>query len=605
MSAEALGQFFDEHAPREMLDAEIAGAAIVVVSEGQVRFARGYGHADVALKTPVSPSATLFRIASISKVVTYTAVMQLVAQGKIDLDADVTRYLDFPIPATYAAPITVRHLMAHTSGFADTVEGRWVRTGKPLATRDYLIRQMPKRIFAPGAVPGYSSYGPTLAGYIVERVSGEPFESYVERHIFRPLGMSHSSFAQPLPPQLAPLLSQAYDTATGPARPFDTAQIGPATSMSSSAIDMARFMLASLGEPGPADTLLQPATLAQMHTVQFRHHPAGPGIALGLYEMDVAAQRLIGHTGDIPGFHSGLYLWPGQRTGLLILQNTEAGDAMRNRLVKAFAAQFLPPVKRAVTVRGHAATDQSAQVQGSYLSSDRFESSPLFLSAVLRQSLVRVVGPGQLAVDGQVGSVEWQAGDSAIWRNSANPLRLRYFRKDADGRWEMSNSVDPVRIMQQAPWYLHPQLVGYVLLASIAVVLLSLLAWPMSAILRSRGGTRAVLSPELQKADNTLRLVGLLTLSPWLLYAGIGIVVMQDLLFISSPICAWLLRAVQVLSWLAVAGTVAALWAASVGWRAHDASLMSRSRHALITLACTGAAAVAWQGGLLIWNGRY
>lgn len=582
MTAEDLGTFFDEHATREMKKADVAGAAIVIVKDDKVLFARGYGYADVERKTPVSTGDTLFRIASISKVVTYTAVMQLVEQGKIDLDADVARYLDFSIPATFAQPITMRHLMMHTTGFDETVEGRWVGPGKLGPLRDYLVRQMPKRLYAPGTVPSYSSYGTTLAGYVVERVSGETFETYIERHIFAPLGMRHSSFAQPLPPSLAPMLTKGYATGSGPAASFDTAQAVPATSMSSSAADMAQFMLAHLrGNAAPGPSLLMPATLAQMHTVQYRHHPAAPGIALGLYEMDEAAQRVLGHHGDIPGFHSGLYLLPEQRIGVLILQNTEAGPNMRTALLKSFVDRYLAPLPHAAALPPSAAL---AEMSGSYLTSRRFDTSPLSLSYLLGQSVVRVARPGTLVIDTHLGldgkPVEWHEVASGVWQSAANPIRHLYFRKNALGDWEMSNSRDPVQVMQMVPWYRHKLFILWGLALSVGALLLSVLSWPFPAL----------------RLPLRMRVTGLLMLSPWLVYGGTGLVIMNDLLFVSSPTCSVLLRVVQALSWLAAGGAIFAV---------REALAVRRVHQVLFALAGLGATVVAGLGGFLIWSGVY
>jgi CubicO group peptidase (beta-lactamase class C family) len=609
LTTEELGALFDHQVPREMEKAGVAGSAIVVVKDGSVLLARGYGYADIEHATPVSPSTTLFRVASISKVVTYTAVMQLVEQGKIDLDSDIARYLDFPIPATFAQPITMRNLMSHTAGFEDTVRGRWVQPGQLESSRDYLALQMPKRIFAPGKVPAYSSYGTTLAGYIVERVSGEPFETYVERHIFSRLGMRHSSFAQPLPPGLAPMLAKGYDTRSGPARALDTAQIAAATSMSSSTLDMARFMLAHLGGralPGPA--VLMSATLAQMHAVQFRHHPTGPGNALGLFEMDEVAPRLMGHTGDIPGFHSGMYLWPDQRIGLFIVQNTGTGPGMRNALLKSFAGRYLAPSASVAAMPRRVIAGESEQIQGSYRVTRRFESSPLSLKLLLDQSVVRMVSPGTIVIDTHSGSsgkpVEWHQIDSGVWQNAENPFRRQYFRKNAQGGWEMSSNRSAEQIWQKSPWHQHKLLILFVLPGAFVIVLPSLLAWPLTALLRRRR-PQSDLSPALLKLRNCMRLAGLLTLSPWVLYAGIGLIVANDLLFIATPAFPILLRAVQVLAWLAVAATIGAIWAASVSWRTRQASWLSRAHQALFLLACLGAATMAWQGGLLVWNGKF
>lgn len=610
MTTEDLSTLFDEHAVREMKKADVAGAAIVVVKDGKVIFSRGYGHADVEQKIPVSPSHTLFRIASISKVVTYTAVMQLVEQGKIDLDADVARYLDFTIPAAFGKPMTMRHLMSHTAGFEETVQGRWVKPGELTGLRDYLVRQMPKRLFSPGSVPAYSSYGTALAGYIVERVSGQPFEIYIEKHVFAQLGMQHSSFAQPLPLRLASMLAKGYVTGTGPASPFDTAQIAPAASMSSSAMDMARFMLAHLGgEAAPGPPLMMPATLAKMHSAQFRHHPAGPGIALGIYEMDEVARRLVGHTGDIPCFHSGMYLFPEQRIGLFIVQNTEAGEAMRNTLLKVFAGRYLTPLSQVAVMPRGATTDESEQIPGSYRTSWRFDSSPLSLKFLLDQSIVRMVTPGTLVIDKQVGldgePINWHRVDLGVWQSATNPLRRLYFRKNAQGDWEMSSNRNPVYIMQKSPWHQHKMLILIVLPSSIVVVLLSVLGWPLSSLLRGHGTALAALAPQSLKVRNSMRLAGLLTLAPWVLYGGIALVVMNDLLFVASPACSMLLRVVHLMAWFAVAGTIGAFWATSVSLRAREVPWVSRVHHASVSMACLGATAMSWQGGLLFWNGRY
>ena len=191
--------FLDALIPSELRTRNIAGAVVSVVKDGQVLLQKGYGYADFEAKKPVIPDQTLFRPGSISKLFTATAVMQLVEQGKLDLDRDVNDYLDFAIPKTYPEPITLRRLLTHTAGFEETLKNLFVAREsdmKPLGT--YLVNQMPARIFPPGKIPSYSNYGFTLAGYIVERVSGEKFERYIDNHILKPLKMNNSTFDQPL-----------------------------------------------------------------------------------------------------------------------------------------------------------------------------------------------------------------------------------------------------------------------------------------------------------------------------------------------------------------------------------------------------------------------
>src|SRR5437763_10347695 len=260
--------FLDALIPSQLQNRDIAGAVVSVVKDGQVLFAKGYGYADFTAKKPVLADQTLFRPGSISKLFTATAVMQLVEQGKLDLDRDVNEYLDFAIPKIYPEPITLRRLLTHTAGFEDTLKNLFVAHEsdlKPLRT--YLVNQMPARIFPPGKIPSYSNYGFTLAGYIVERASGEKFERYIDNHLLQPLRMTNSTFDQPLPPQLAPNMSNGYFNASKKPRHFEFVHAAPAGALSTTAADMTRFMLAFLQDGTLEEaTILKPETVRQMET---------------------------------------------------------------------------------------------------------------------------------------------------------------------------------------------------------------------------------------------------------------------------------------------------------------------------------------------------
>ena len=239
--------WLDGFMPYALSSGGIAGAVVVVVKDGQVLTERGFGYADVKTKKPVDPQRTLFRPGSVSKTFTWTAVMQQVEAGKLDLDTDVNRYLDFTIPPYNGQPITLRNLMTHSAGFEEQLRDNFVTKAKDMQPLDvFLKHNIPERIYAPGTVVAYSNYGATLAGYMVQRVSGEPFDAYVKRHIFDPLGMTHSTFDQPLPASLAPDMASGYITADKPPRPFEMITVAPAGSLSSTGDDMARFMIAHL-----------------------------------------------------------------------------------------------------------------------------------------------------------------------------------------------------------------------------------------------------------------------------------------------------------------------------------------------------------------------
>ena len=165
-----LEAFLDELFGRQMKEHHIAGAAVSVVKDGKLFFAKGYGYADVENRIPVNPEATNFRIGSVGKVFTWTAVMQLVEQGQLDLDADINTYLDFRIPDTYPQPITLKHLLTHTSGFEDRLFATVVSDASELLpVRDWLVSHMHARVRPPGDA-GYSNYNAMLAGNIVPRV---------------------------------------------------------------------------------------------------------------------------------------------------------------------------------------------------------------------------------------------------------------------------------------------------------------------------------------------------------------------------------------------------------------------------------------------------
>jgi CubicO group peptidase (beta-lactamase class C family) len=194
-----------------MEDHHIVGVAVSVVKDGKLFFAKGYGYADLENNIRVDPEATLFKLGSLTKLFTWTAVMQLAEQGKLDLDADVNTYLDFRIPDTYPQPITLKHLMAHTSGFEDLhAEMVTLAEENLLPPREWLASHIPARVRPPGEVAAYSNYGAALAGYIVARVSGQSYSQYVQEHILDPLGMEGTTALWPTPPELLARESVGY-----------------------------------------------------------------------------------------------------------------------------------------------------------------------------------------------------------------------------------------------------------------------------------------------------------------------------------------------------------------------------------------------------------
>ena len=351
-----LEAFLDEELGREMEKHHIAGAAVSVVKDGELFFAKGYGDADLENKIPVDSEQTIFHVGSVGKLFTWTAVMQLVEEGKLDLDEDINTYLDFRIPDTYPQPITLKHLMTHTSGFEDRFLDFVVSdTSELVPAREWLVTYMPARVCPPGDCAGYSNYNAMLAGYIVARVSGEPYDQYIQEHIFDPLGMVHSTAQSPMPPEMRAHASVGYTYEDGDFQTFPdyTAQpaLWPSGAHQASVTDMARFMIAHLqnGRYSDANTagarILEEITARQMHSTVYTPDPRLLGAAYGFADMSDNGQRTLGHTGYFPPMSSLLLLLPEQNLGVFVAYNSEGGRGLTNQhtgFQRAFFDHYYP-----------------------------------------------------------------------------------------------------------------------------------------------------------------------------------------------------------------------------------------------------------------------
>lgn len=339
-----LEAFLDGVMTTQMESKHIAGAVVAVVKDGELFFDKGYGYADLEQHIPVDSERTLFRPGSVSKLFVWTAVMQLVEQNRLSLDTDVNEYLDFTIPNTYPQPITLRHLLTHTPGFEDIGQDLFKLNAAEIRPLDeYLKTHIPARVYPPGEIGAYSNYGTALAGYIVERVSGLPFTEYVEQNIFAPLSMEHSTFRQPLPADLAADMSSGYNFSNGGyvKGAFEYVQAYPAGSLSASALDLARFMIAHLqdGRYGQSQ-ILQEETARQMRQQLFTHDPRLNGLAYGFLESTINGRRILSHGGDTILFHTGLFLIPEENVGLYVSTNSTGGAVVPDEVMKAFVDRY-------------------------------------------------------------------------------------------------------------------------------------------------------------------------------------------------------------------------------------------------------------------------
>jgi CubicO group peptidase (beta-lactamase class C family) len=344
LTSEALEAYFESTLSRQMADDRVVGATVAVVQAGELIFARGYGYANLAEGTLAVADETLFYPGSVGKLFTWTAVMQLVEQGRLDLNADVNTYLDFTIPATFAESITMAHLMTHTAGFEDQLLA--IQSAGPddlLPLRDFLIRTMPARVYPPGRWFAYSNYGTALAGYIVERVSGQPYEAYITEQILEPLAMTRSAATQPLPPALMADYAHGYRYRAGQYIPeeFEWIAATPTAPVRATATDMAHFMIAHLNQGRYAGgRILQEESVAAMHQTQFRHDPWVMGMGYGFMVSQENGHSVSWHTGGSAHFSTLLALIPAQEVGLFISFNSPVTDL--RPLLTDFMAHFYP-----------------------------------------------------------------------------------------------------------------------------------------------------------------------------------------------------------------------------------------------------------------------
>ena len=435
LTRDDLESWLEGFLPYAIAREDIAGAAVVVVRNGAILAERGYGFADVAKRIRVDPARTLFRTGSVGKLFTWTAVMQQVEAGKLDLDRDVNDYLDFRIPARDGQPITLRNLMTHTPGFEEPIKRLVTDRPESLPTPEaYLKAWTPARIFAPGEVPAYSNYGVTLAGYILERVTGEKYDDYIDRNLFSPLGMARSTTRQPLPARLHADMSQGYQLGSGPTQPFELFGVAPAGGASTTVADMGRFMTAWLqGGRFGTTQVLRAETVRQVFDTRLPILPPLNSMLLGFYEKNLNGRRIAGHGGDSQFFHSSLNLFVDEGIGVYVVVNStgRAGGAgtLLSRFMGEFADRYFPASAVESSVGAKAAAEHARQVSGTYISSRRQESNLFSVLGFLGQIKVTLDKEGGLLVPALTDT----DGEPMKWRE-VRALRLGAGRRQGATR---------------------------------------------------------------------------------------------------------------------------------------------------------------------------
>ena len=597
LTAEDVNAWLDGKLPDALKNGDIPGAVVSVVKDGQVVTTRGYGWADTGASggqpVAVDPQTSLFRVASISKIPTSIAAMQLVEQGKVDLDTDISAYLDFEIERRFDEPLTLRHLLTHSAGFD---EHGSLTPGTDLEA--YVKNDPPAQVFAPGTTPGYSNYGMALAGYIVQRVSGQPFETYVREHVLEPAGMTTSTYEQPLPAGLAGSLGPGY-TSTGEEVPFEVMGDFPAGSLTVSAPDFAAFMNAQLSR---SPKLLREETWEQMWSPGLGEDKLGNRakageMGLGYFDLSRHGRRVVGHGGDNQGWHSQFELYPEEKTGIFISYNgdgNESARSLREDLAQGFADRYFP----GETVKASGSKDsaeRARQVAGSYISSlgpwNTFLAawSPFFGKATIEHT-----GGGKLMLD----EAQYVEVEPWVWRQVDGRGAIAAQVKDgkvASLSHGPALTLIPVTPVQQA---LVP-----VFGVCLVLLLVVTVAWPVGALRRRRALKRGrEVGAPVPWLTRVARGGGALALSAQLTWTLLLVVFVANSSTITDGSFTWLIPVARCAQVLQALGVVAIIPAAAdlvmslrrrAGWRRITMS-------AILLAALVALAWWAWAGNALV-----
>lgn len=592
LTAEDVNAWLDGKLPDALKNEDIPGAVVSVVKDGQVVTTRGYGWADTGASggqpVAVDPQKSLFRVASISKIPTSIAAMQLVEQGKVDLDTDISAYLDFEIERRFDEPLTLRHLLTHSAGFEESI--RMAQDETDLEA--YVKTNPPVQVFEPGSTPGYSNYGMALAGYIVQRVSGQPFETYVREHVLEPAGMTSSTYEQPLPKDMAGSLGPGY-TSTGEEVPFELMGDFPAGSLTVSAPDFAAFMNAQLSR---SPKLLREETWEQMWSPGLGEERLGNRakageMGLGYFDLSRHGRRVVGHGGDIVGWHSQFELYPEENTGIFISYNGDGNDSdssnnLREDLAQGFADRYFPgDVVKASGSKNSA--DRARQVAGSYVPSRvPWASFAAAWVPTLFPATIEQTGDGGLK-DGKTQYVEVEPW---VWRQVDG--RSAFAAQVEDGKVVSLSQGPALTLIPMTP---VQQMLAPVFGICLVLLLVVTVAWPIGALRRrralARGREVGVPVSWLTRVARGGGAVALASQVTWIVILVVFAAVQSSIVGYGS--LAWVVPVVRGAQVLQALGVVAVIPAAAdlvmslrrrTGWR----------RIAMSTVLLAALVALAW-----------
>jgi CubicO group peptidase (beta-lactamase class C family) len=487
-NSNSVSAFAEAEIPPAMRDGKIPGAVFVAVCDDRVICEKAYGVADLKSGEPVSTDQTLFRVASLSKILTAASALQLVQTHRLDLHRNVNHYLTrFHIAPAFGKPVTLANLLTHSGGFDDCNFGYAARSAADrLSLRRYLVTYQPARVRPPGQFSVYDNYGFALAGYLVQKASGMPFADYVRKTILAPLGMAHSSFSPGT--ALRRHLATGYwlDGDTPRACRRSHVNITPAAGLCTTASDMSDLLSALLANRSPAGSNIFPASVIQgLETRQFFSNPDVPGRCYGFNRITIAGRRALRQTGQWPGFNSVLLLFPNQHCGLFLAYNLCDYLRLEQRVTRQFTEKFIPPDLNTDVLHEMPAPPAESSFEpllGVYLSARAPHEAPEL--GYPREIEVARSPDGNLEINGRpyheiqplvFGRLE--AGDPA----AAPSGRRVTFRLGRDG--QATHLITESGAYRRAAW-MESARGRLLLMSAVTIVFISaLVLWPVMALL--------------------------------------------------------------------------------------------------------------------------
>lgn len=602
VTKERVQSFFDQRIPELLKEQKVPGASVTVVSPEGELFSSGYGYANLEQGELVDASKTIFHTASVAKTFTTIGILKLVEEGKLDLHTDVNTYLpkEARIPETFPKqPITLYHILTQTTGFSDVVHG-WSAPSadKVLSPKQNIIQNQPKRIYPPGKFISYSNYGFDLAGYIVENVTSLPFEDYMNKDVFKPIGMTQTFFTRSgkIPSQFSPPATYKIINGKNQLFPPEYLNFMASVQAMTTARDMGRFLRMLLND-GSLDghRILTSKSVKAMLSRHEGNHPKLTGVGYGTWEGRGDGPQWFWHSGDNAGSHAKYALIPEQGIGIYVTVNGDGDprnifsavcDIIMNDFLSEFTDINLSPKPVGSSVKN------IESYVGQYVTTRRPEGEPFKLIQVLMDRVSVSLENGVLYTKTShpmLPDESWVPVGDNLFATQDGSDHLGFIRKSGKIVGLSFNS-NPTQVYELEKWYLSPMV-----LLSIAggalFIMLSIVLWPVNHVRRKRRNTL----PQTAWDQIIARWLATLTVAIIFGYLGYTIYTFSDPMMLERiPL------ALQILPLTSAVPLACSLVVFSViAWRKGWWSRLERLHYSAVAISCFAFLGVSSQYGLM------